>query len=751
LREFFLMDGRVKRPSHHSHFLCPGLWFLLLIVPILQGQTLYCTESVRVPQARYTSSSNIHMAGGDVYERGTIIGKGPRLVLEFAPFSEVSGINLTLTNTKLVGTNVTFRNCNITVANSGMVDLNACVLEGTKIGFRGASYANTTKPASAPMVEDKLSWVILKNSILSDVQLTYERPVSVHSLEGTFQLEQCSFYGPTCTIPAVPMTENFLEYVKQNELKLKACRFLGCNLGTAMLAISEDCIFEVCQPGTEGQVTTIPGVKDLPIKATFLPAATSAEISAKFPQVRFTSASSGQIGSSVPHTIAEGVVTMRYQSPVGSLRENFLPSMLPLTTPKPSMANAPVPGGGGTNPNPTPASTRPERETVFMGNTTGTMGSPDSPLKIKQTSVNGLLIMSLASGEAGSASKMSAIALSSSDARANATVSFNQPVGEMMGKALQEVTKFTQLNCGGWPKGHSIEISFADKYSNKDGPSAAVACALLLHSLITGKELDPAFAVTGDMNSDGSVQPIGGVPAKIRGATKGQCKLIGIPSKNESSLGDLLLMDGPAPFASIQIFSIGTFREVEALALAQKPDVTQAAIVEMNQVQEVLTRNPAQIGAWLKNQHVIAKLQQVLKNSPNNLSAKYLLMYASGKVPQTLSLAGSLTAIDHTAGDLIAAIKANKGDSFDSMGKSSIGSTLTRLQSLRARCDVRTRPYADAIINFGAAVKEAMDRPAQTGPRALEYRNKILGAGSAVDSVLSRLLNDPAVREELEG
>lgn len=743
------MDVGVNLPSLHSQYLYRWIMLVALLgaSPVLHSQTLYTKASGSFPQARYTSSSNIHIVGGEVYEQNMVVAAGPRLVMEFAPFSEVDGINLTLTNTKLVGTNVIFRNCNITVGNSGVVDLKGCVLESTKVGLRGASFLNTPKSASEPMIEDKLSWIILKDCILSETQLTYERPVSGQNLEGTFQIEQCSFYGPTCTVPTIPMTENFLGYVKQNELKLKACKFLGCNLGTAMLAISDDCVFELCQVAEQGGA--IAGISDHSVRGTFLPAATSAEMAGKFPPLRFTPTSNSRVGSQVSHTIAQGVVTMTHQPPSGALRESFLPSLLPLARPLPRTANNPFPGGRAPNP-PSPP-TRPAAEPAFVGNTTGTEGAPDSGLKLKQTSVNGLLIMSLGSGEAGSASKMSAIALASSDSSANSTVRFNQPVGEMMGTALGEVSKFTQLNCGGWPKGHAIEISFADKYSNKDGPSAAVACALLLHSLITGQELDPAFAVTGDMNADGSVQPIGGVAAKIRGATKGHCKLIGIPSKNEPSLGDLLLTDGPAPFASIQVFSIEKFSDAEALALTVKPENTTTSIAEMNQVQEVLMRNPAQIGAWLKNQHVIAKLQQVLKNSPNNLSAKYLLLYASGRVPQVLSLAGSLNAIDNTAGDLIAAIKANKGDSFDGIGKSSVGSSLTRLQALRIRCDPRTRPYADAIIDFGAAVKEALDRPAQTGPRALEYRNKIRGAASSVESALSRLLNDPAVREELEG
>ncbi|MEZ0276528.1 MAG: hypothetical protein ACAH88_16580, partial [Roseimicrobium sp.] len=149
----------------------------------------------------------------------------------------------------------------------------------------------------------------------------------------------------------------------------------------------------------------------------------------------------------------------------------------------------------------------------------------------------------------------------------------------------------------------------------------------------------------------------------------------------------------------------------------------------------------------------IAKLQQVLKDAPNNLSAKYLLMHATGKVPLTLSLAGSLDAIDNAAGELVSSIKSNKGQSsssFAGVGKASVGSNITRLQTLRARCDLRTRAYADAIIRFGNAVKEAQDRPPGSAARAQVLINAINGSAQMVQTELDRLLGDPKVREELD-
>jgi hypothetical protein len=370
-------------------------------------------------------------------------------------------------------------------------------------------------------------------------------------------------------------------------------------------------------------------------------------------------------------------------------------------------------------------------------------------LKSQQASVQGLLVASMQRGEAGTVSKMSGIALPTSLSMP-VEVMFNQDVGEMMYKALAEVQKFTQLRHKGWPKGYTIEFSFADKYSSKDGPSAAIACALLLNSMIIGKENDPWFAVTGDMNADGSVQPIGGVAAKIRGATNGRCKIVAIPAKNENSLADLLLTDGPAPFASIQIYSVSSFDEAEALALKEKPAATQNAIDEMARVQEVLLKDKAQVGAWLRNQHVLSKLEALRQAAPNNLSAKYLLVYANGRVPQSLTLAGSLDAVENAAAELIDSIKANNGQSHNALRKDVVGSSITRLQNLRAKCDPRIRPYADSVVRFGSAVKEAQDRPANSTTRANLLVSTISAAARTAESEFKRLINDPMIREELE-
>jgi hypothetical protein len=71
-----------------------------------------------------------------------------------------------------------------------------------------------------------------------------------------------------------------------------------------------------------------------------------------------------------------------------------------------------------------------------------------------------------------------------------------------------------------WPQAVEMQLSFEDKYRAKDGPSAAILCAMLLDNLFTGAELESEFAITGDLNADGSIQPKRAAEAAGEGLAK---------------------------------------------------------------------------------------------------------------------------------------------------------------------------------------------------------------------------------------
>ncbi len=65
-----------------------------------------------------------------------------------------------------------------------------------------------------------------------------------------------------------------------------------------------------------------------------------------------------------------------------------------------------------------------------------------------------------------------------------------------------------------------------------DGPSAGVAMGAAIYSAITGQSLRQSMAMTGELGLDGSVLPVGGVPAKVEAALEAGAELVLIPREN---------------------------------------------------------------------------------------------------------------------------------------------------------------------------------------------------------------------------
>jgi hypothetical protein len=369
------------------------------------------------------------------------------------------------------------------------------------------------------------------------------------------------------------------------------------------------------------------------------------------------------------------------------------------------------------------------------------------PVKLTQTYVNGLLVTPLPSGkESGQVSKMTLTVLANG---AKTEVGFAQSVGESMAASIKEVQKLMSIRHKALPVGRRFEIGFHDKYSGKDGPSAAVACALLMESSLTGQALDPAFAVTGDLNADGGVQPIGGVSAKIRGATNGACSIVAVPMKNAGALGDVIVRDGPAPLFKIMVFGLTSFDEALALASTERTGPLKEAIDEMKLITDVLKRDMRAAPAILKTPQAVARLQSVLTKAPHCLSAKYLIQYAQGRLPTRLTLEGSIEAADADAQGIAHAIDLDFNVAGNSLRPDELGGSVNSLRNLRPLLDPRVWPYVDGMIDYGQAVRNLLVNPPSSNARLRELVAPIESAGSRAQAAKKKLLTDPAIREEL--
>jgi ATP-dependent Lon protease len=109
----------------------------------------------------------------------------------------------------------------------------------------------------------------------------------------------------------------------------------------------------------------------------------------------------------------------------------------------------------------------------------------------------------------------------------------------------------------------------------KDGPSAGVTMTTALASLLSGRQVRPDVAMTGEVSLTGRVLPIGGVKQKLLAAHRAGMTTVIIPKRNEPDLDDV----PEEVLAALDVHPVADVRQVLELALtaAQSPAVAVAA------------------------------------------------------------------------------------------------------------------------------------------------------------------------------
>ena len=112
-----------------------------------------------------------------------------------------------------------------------------------------------------------------------------------------------------------------------------------------------------------------------------------------------------------------------------------------------------------------------------------------------------------------------------------------------------------------------IHVHVPEGATPKDGPSAGVAMATSIISVLTGIPVKRDVAMTGEITLRGRVLPIGGLKEKLLAALRTGLKTVIIPSENEKDLAEI-----PDNVKSgLEIRPVSTMEEVLKIALVRQP------------------------------------------------------------------------------------------------------------------------------------------------------------------------------------
>ena len=118
-------------------------------------------------------------------------------------------------------------------------------------------------------------------------------------------------------------------------------------------------------------------------------------------------------------------------------------------------------------------------------------------------------------------------------------------LGDVMKESVQAAESFVKsraVEFGIKPtifQRRDIHVHVPEGATPKDGPSAGVAMATSIVSVLTGIPVNKNVAMTGEITLRGRVLPIGGLKEKVLAAMRGGLKTVLIPSENEKDLEDI--------------------------------------------------------------------------------------------------------------------------------------------------------------------------------------------------------------------
>jgi ATP-dependent Lon protease len=112
-----------------------------------------------------------------------------------------------------------------------------------------------------------------------------------------------------------------------------------------------------------------------------------------------------------------------------------------------------------------------------------------------------------------------------------------------------------------------IHVHVPEGATPKDGPSAGVAMATAITSVMTGIPVRHDVAMTGEITLRGRVLPIGGLKEKLLAASRGGIKTVLIPEDNAKDLTEI----SDAIKGGMEIIPVARLDEVVARALVRPP------------------------------------------------------------------------------------------------------------------------------------------------------------------------------------
>ncbi len=129
--------------------------------------------------------------------------------------------------------------------------------------------------------------------------------------------------------------------------------------------------------------------------------------------------------------------------------------------------------------------------------------------------------------------------------RGNTNLILTGSLGEVLRESAQTALSYIRSNTNrlgidpDFYDDSDIHIHLPAGAVSKDGPSAGLAIAIALISLLTGRPVHRKVSITGEMTLTGYVLPVGGIREKLLAAVRTGCTKVVLPAENQEDVTSL--------------------------------------------------------------------------------------------------------------------------------------------------------------------------------------------------------------------
>jgi ATP-dependent Lon protease len=148
------------------------------------------------------------------------------------------------------------------------------------------------------------------------------------------------------------------------------------------------------------------------------------------------------------------------------------------------------------------------------------------------------------------------------------TLTITGQLGEVMRESAQTALSYVRARAEDlriapdFYERHDLHLHIPSGAVAKDGPSAGIALAVAIVSLLTDTPVSGDVAMTGEITLRGRVLPVGGIKEKVLAARRAGVHKVVLPAQNRRDLDDVQ----PEILQDLKLIFVDTMDEVLAAA-----------------------------------------------------------------------------------------------------------------------------------------------------------------------------------------